>query len=337
MTLQVRNLYKTFDQAGMSLFDTLSFSMAPGEVMALMGPSGAGKSSLLKILADRLAPEKGDVLWQGKPIHADDVIFVDQKFELDQNKSLFDYMLGDHPEHYQRVRELVEVFDLPYIDARTPLKASFGQNQRAHLAAALLGEGKVILLDEPFAHLDPPLKRELYQELLEWIRIKELCCIVATHQFEEAAQLAGSLLYIDDAKFHYFSEPKDFYLNPPTKKAAHFCSTVNWNTLKLVDGILTHPKFSVKLDPNTPLPEIHRDQLQLGIRPSALRFSGRDDQLLCRGKIVRSWQGHESLMCEVKVSNDLSFIVRRDYFLETKVNQKVELYLDPRDIILLSI
>jgi len=191
--------------AGVSAVDHVSLSIARGSFVALVGKSGSGKSTLLR-LANRLdAPDEGRVLVDGQDIaHGDPIRLRRSIGYVFQNIGLFPHLsvaenIGIIPRLDGRppvdVAAALERVGLsPDLASRLPAQLSGGQQQRVGIARALAGEGKLLLMDEPFAALDP-VTRDTLGRTIRWLHdALGLTTILVTHDMAEALLLAERIV-----------------------------------------------------------------------------------------------------------------------------------------------
>jgi ABC-type Mn2+/Zn2+ transport system ATPase subunit len=196
--LDVRHLTVSYEQA--SALDDMSFTVAPGERVAVVGPNGAGKSTLLKAIVGLIRPLSGTIYVAGH-LHTkcSDVAYVPQRAQVDWTfpVNVWDVvMLGraahigffrsaskHDREQVQRSLELVRMADL----ARRQIgELSGGQQQRVFIARALAQEACVLLLDEPLTGLDVRAQEEVLH-IVEDIHQHGVAVLVATHDLQQAA------------------------------------------------------------------------------------------------------------------------------------------------------
>jgi len=163
--LEVRNLTKRFRE--IPVVEKVSFIARPGEVTGYLGPNGSGKSTTVKIICGLMDPSEGEILWRGAPVHRDWEAFKARLGYVPEEPYLYPYLTGsEYLELVGQLREMPEAalrrkiggfLDLLglYEDRYTPLSAySKGMRQKILLAAALLHDPEMIILDEPFSGLD---------------------------------------------------------------------------------------------------------------------------------------------------------------------------------------
>jgi NitT/TauT family transport system ATP-binding protein len=185
------------------VLDGLELRVGGGEILALIGPNGSGKSTLLRVIAGLLAPDRGRVTLDDRPITEPDpkIGLVFQEPRLLPWRSAADNItypleLSSWPtsRSEDRLRELVDLVDLdPSVLGNRPTELSGGQRQRVALARSLALEPGVLLLDEPFSALDA-LSRERFD--LELLRLWERASptiILVTHSIAEAILVADQV------------------------------------------------------------------------------------------------------------------------------------------------
>ena len=191
-----------------SALDSISLGFRPSEIVALVGPNGAGKSTLLRCLAGILPPSHGTVVFQGAVVHrpSSRIVYVPQRSTVDWTypSSVLDVVLMALIRHRSRVRPYsagdresamthLRAVGMDHLAGVQISQLSGGQQQRVFLARALLSDGAVYLLDEPFTGIDAPTRDLISSLLLELCRSGK-SVITATHDLEHAArrQIASS-------------------------------------------------------------------------------------------------------------------------------------------------
>ena len=199
--LRVVLLAKRFGEA--TVFEQVSFEVAPGEVIAILGESGVGKSTLLNAMAGLDAPTAGQVERAGRSLQGLDetalahwrranVGFVFQAFHVlphltvGQNIALPLLLLG-RPDAV-RVTQLLAAGGLAGVDARLPRTLSGGQLQRVAIARALVHRPSLVLADEPTGNLDPETAERVIELLAAQVRAQGAACVLVTHSRAAAAR-----------------------------------------------------------------------------------------------------------------------------------------------------
>ncbi|XVN73619.1 Bicarbonate transport ATP-binding protein CmpD [Oligella sp. MSHR50489EDL] len=178
---------------GESIVEDFSLDLKAGEVICLYGPSGCGKTTLLRIIADLIAPDRGSIESSFKHLR-----YLFQEHRLLPWRSLWDNVLLTHPRPHasstqELARQLLTKLHLHQEDyEKYPDELSGGMRQRASLVRALLCKPDLLLLDEPFSALDFELKLHLYQWLQDYFA-HGMAVVMVTHDRFEALQLADKI------------------------------------------------------------------------------------------------------------------------------------------------
>ena len=187
--------------------DNVSFEVAPGSAVVILGPSGCGKTTLLRIISGLEVPDTGQVLLNettvsdaGRtivPPHRRRLGFVFQDLALWPHLTVrenLDFVLGSmslpRGDRSRRAQEASALVRIEPFSARYPHQLSGGEQQRVALARAIVGEPRVLLLDEPLSSLDPELRAELRSDLVRLQEALHLTMVYVTHDRDDAAVLA---------------------------------------------------------------------------------------------------------------------------------------------------
>jgi len=210
--LQVKNITFQYDKT--PVLQNISFKVNTGEHLAVIGESGSGKSTLLKLLYGAYDLNKGQLFWKDTKILGPKYNLVVGYEFMKQVTQEFDLMpfitveenIGKHlsnffPEEKKaRTAKLIDVVQLTAF-AKTKVKLlSGGQKQRVALARAIAKQPEIILLDEPFSHIDNFKKQSLRRNLFKYLKEQNISCIVATHDKEDVLGYADNMIVLDDTK-----------------------------------------------------------------------------------------------------------------------------------------
>tara|TARA_Y100001968_G_scaffold325713_1_gene367451 strand:+ start:1397 stop:2380 length:984 start_codon:yes stop_codon:yes gene_type:complete len=189
--------------SGPAVFQEVSLSVAAGELVSILGASGSGKSTLLRAAAGFVTPTQGTVLINGAEVARDGqeklpaeqrrVGMMFQDYALFPHLSVADNIgFGLHraTNATQRIHELLELIGLNGLGERRPGELSGGQQQRVALARALAPRPSLLLLDEPFANLDGPLRFQVGRQVVEILAREGVGGLLVTHDREEALGLS---------------------------------------------------------------------------------------------------------------------------------------------------
>lgn len=250
MTVEVENIVRRFGKT--AALDGVSLTLGQGEFVALLGPSGSGKTTLLRVLAGLDFPDKGGVRiagvdMAGVPARGRGVGVVFQNYALFRHMTVAEnvaFGLRVRPrsrrpaeaEIRRRVRELLELVQIPELAERYPEQVSGGQRQRVALARALVKRPKLLLLDEPLAALDRKLREGTRFELVRLQEQLGLTFVMVTHDQEEAMSMATRLAVMNAGRVAQVGTPHDIYERPATRFVADFIGIAN--ILQADDGWL---------------------------------------------------------------------------------------------------
>ena len=196
------------ERGAVTALDNVSFSVAAGSFMTLLGPSGCGKSTLLRVVADIIAPSSGVVRVLGQaPIQArrhreigsvfQDATLLPWRTVIDNVRLPLQVGGVAHPTRAGRgPEELLALVGLGGWERALPRELSGGMRQRVSIARALLGEPKILLMDEPFGALDEITRDRLNEELLGIWRETGTTILFVTHSIHEAAYLGQQVLML---------------------------------------------------------------------------------------------------------------------------------------------
>ncbi|MEB4614411.1 ABC transporter ATP-binding protein [Leucobacter sp. M11] len=220
--------------------DDISLDIADGEFVALLGPSGSGKTTLLRSIAGFLAPTAGRIsigdalvaeAGRSVPPERRHLGMVFQQHAVWPHWTVgrnVDYPLRRQGvargERDRRVAEVLELVGLPGFAKRNPATLSGGQRQRVALARALVGEPRVLLLDEALSALDEPLRDRLRLELQQLTRRFGLTVVHVTHDRNEALALADRVVVLDGGRIQQVGSPADLLERPASAFVARFVS-----------------------------------------------------------------------------------------------------------------
>ncbi len=202
--LKVDQLFKMYPSDTVAALRGVSFTMAEGEIVAVMGPSGCGKSTLLNLIGALDRPTSGDVFIDGRrigdfgPAHlfrARMIGFVFQFHHMVSGMTLAENVSAPlvaqgiaTRERNRRSLELLEAVGLEHRANFLPCRVSGGERQRAAVARALISSPRIILADEPTGNLDSDAGEVVFQLLLNLSRDQKTTVLIATHNHEMAAR-----------------------------------------------------------------------------------------------------------------------------------------------------
>jgi len=238
MSLTVDSVTKKFGR--FPALNGASFIAPQGGFVSLLGPSGSGKTTLLRILgglefADSGSVRFADLNWLDMPARTRNAGFVFQQYALFKHMTVADniaFGLRVRPRNTRpskaaitsRVKELLDLVQLPGLEARYPSQLSGGQRQRVAVARALAIEPRMLLLDEPFGALDAKVRKELRADLRRIHDHTGVTTVFVTHDQEEAFAVADLVAVMKDGRIEQYGAPADVRRNPRTAFVSEFLS-----------------------------------------------------------------------------------------------------------------
>jgi sn-glycerol 3-phosphate transport system ATP-binding protein len=264
---------------GVPAVDGVSFSVAPGTLVAVLGPSGCGKSTTLRLVAGLETVSAGRIVIAGRdvtqlPPARRGISMVFQNYALFPHLSVsenivFGLKVRDvpRPERDKRLKEAAGILGLGDLLERKPSQLSGGQQQRVALGRAIVARTPVCLMDEPLSNLDAQLRVEMRREIRDLQRRLGITMLYVTHDQIEAMTMADQVVLMRGGRIEQDATPAELYERPATPFVARFIGTPPMNVLPL--SSLAGPGAASLAHP----PTGHSpDRLAIGIRPESVRL-----------------------------------------------------------------
>ena len=350
-------------------------AVAPGETLSLIGPNGAGKSTLLLGLSGIEPPQAGDLLFRGErvPGGAAALAYRRRVAMVFQEPLLFDTTVFENVaaglrlrslpqgEISRRATESLERFKVGHLAARSARTLSGGEAQRVSLARALAVAPEILLLDEPFAALDPPAREALLEDLARTLHETGTTTVFATHDRTEAQRIADRVAVLDCGRLRQIGTAEEILRRPADTFVAAFVGVENLLPVRLmaagaggafaailgmsgaIDGGTTPGCAPLEIGGTAPGMRVGSEGF-LCVRPEDVLVAAPGDR---RGPSVNQLQGRVdsvvalgpflkvSIDCGVRIVAAVSGRLARDLFLETGCAVTValrptDLYVIPR-------
>jgi putative spermidine/putrescine transport system ATP-binding protein len=269
----------------------MSLEIPEGGFVTLLGPSGCGKTTTLRMIAGLLDPTEGEISIKGKrvnevPIYKRNLGLVFQNYALFPHKSVAEniafglkYRGVSKSDAEAKVREALDLVQLPHVAERYPKELSGGQQQRIALARAIVIEPDVLLLDEPLSALDANLREDMRVELK---RIQDrigVTTVFVTHDQSEALAMSDEIIVMSAGRVEQAGAPEDVYNTPATEFVARFlgASNVIEGNCTGIDGneiALEAPEFGKLVIPADRAPTVNeKGPVKLVVRAEKLQLS----------------------------------------------------------------
>lgn len=242
-----------------------SFTINEGEVFVIMGLSGSGKSTLLRCLNRLIEPTAGQVLINENNItkkeHKDllevrrtEMSMVFQKFGLLPHRSVLENaafgleIRGEkQEERLQKAMEALETVGLKGFEFQYPSQLSGGMQQRVGLARALANDPEVLLMDEAFSALDPLIKSDMQDELLDLQHKLKKTVVFITHDLDEAIKLGDRIMIMKDGVIEQIGTAEDILTEPASDYVKAFVEKVDRKSIITAETLLFEKPTSVQL------------------------------------------------------------------------------------------
>ena len=231
--LELRDIHKAFAHGGALALKGVTLSLPLSAYTCVMGASGSGKTTLLRVVAGLERPDRGEVVLGGEvitqvPAERRPVHTLFQGYALFPHLSAWENVafaprlagVGGAVLRERVLALLADVGLAPRLHARRPAQLSGGERQRVALARALAGAPTMVLLDEPLAALDRPLRGGLRRLLKETQQMRKIGFLHVTHEPEEALALADHLVLMDQGLVLAQGAPATLYARPPDMASA---------------------------------------------------------------------------------------------------------------------
>jgi glycine betaine/proline transport system ATP-binding protein len=258
-----------------------SFTVEPGEIFVVMGLSGSGKSTLLRMLNGLLEPTAGHVRFDGqdltalpdrelREVRAKKISMVFQHFALFPHRSVLDnaaYGLAvqgvPRAEREERATEALAMCGLAGWEKSWPDELSGGMQQRVGLARALATDADLLLMDESFSALDPLIRRDMQDQLIELQRKLKKTIVFITHDLNEAMRLGDRIAVMRDGRIVQIGTAEDILIRPANDYVASFIKDVDRSRVLTASAVMDEDVRGDELScgcetatPDTPFAEL---------------------------------------------------------------------------------
>ncbi|MEC9482953.1 MAG: glycine betaine/L-proline ABC transporter ATP-binding protein, partial [Halomonas sp.] len=271
-------LERTGQTLGLS---NISFDVREGELLVIMGLSGSGKSTLIRCLNRLIDPTEGDIVIEGEniPKLSDKELLecrrrhfsmVFQHFALFPHRSVqlnTEYGLEvrgvDKAERAKQARAALKQVGLEGWEDAFPSQLSGGMQQRVGLARALANDASVLLMDEAFSALDPLIRKDMQQELLELQHRMKKTTIFITHDLDEALNIGDRIILLKDGEIVQSGTPEEILTNPADDYVARFIEGVDMSRILTARHAMRPVRATARIDdgPRTVLRKLSENGL----------------------------------------------------------------------------
>ena len=241
----------------------VSFDVRKGETFVVMGLSGSGKSTLVRCLLRLIEPTTGEVVIDGQDItkmtdkelvdfRRAKIAMVFQHYGLMPHRNVLDNAAWGlevqgvgKEERYERTRKTLDMVGLSGWEDSNPRQLSGGMQQRVGLARALVVDTDILLMDEPFSGLDPLIRRQMQDELLNLQTELQKTIVFITHDLNEALKLGDHIAIMHDGGVAQIGSPEDIVLRPEDEYVGDFTQDVRLESVLTANKVMVSPKATV--------------------------------------------------------------------------------------------
>ncbi|MCK6258609.1 glycine betaine/L-proline ABC transporter ATP-binding protein [Fictibacillus sp. KIGAM418] len=255
-----------------------SFDIYPGEIFVVMGLSGSGKSTLIRMINRLIDPSSGEILIdnedivkmptsQLREVRRKTISMVFQNFALFPHKTVLEnteYGLEiqnvSPSERKEKAMKSLEIVGLKGYENQMPSQLSGGMQQRVGLARALASDTDILLMDEAFSALDPLIRKDMQDELLEIQESMKKTIIFITHDLDEALRIGDRIALMKDGSIIQIGTPEEIMMNPANEYVERFVEDVDISRVLTASHVMKRAeKISPDRGPRVAL-QIMKDQ-----------------------------------------------------------------------------
>jgi iron(III) transport system ATP-binding protein len=356
--IEIKNLFKRFKS--IVAVNHVQLEVIKGEMLTLLGPSGCGKTTTLRCIAGLERPEEGDIVIDGKPMLSEGFVqpskrgigMVFQNYAVWPHMKVFNNIIyGLKIQRLskkiirERAQKVLELVGLKGLEGRYPSQLSGGQQQRVALARALVGNPKVLLLDEPLSNLDAKLREKMRFEIKSLVRRMGITSVYVTHDQAEAMVISDRIAVMDSGNIVQIGTAEEIYQKPANKFVADFIGTMNFipgEISKFLDDktfVYVRTEFSEKMMCTIPKAQSARlgENVFASIRPEDIEvFSEPPEKKenLFKGTIINKAYLGNFLFLFIDVKGTM-IRVQIPHYIPQEEGQDLYLFINPQKCVTL--
>ncbi|KOR84753.1 quaternary amine ABC transporter ATP-binding protein [Peribacillus frigoritolerans] len=258
--------------------NNVNFEIYPGEIFVIMGLSGSGKSTLIRMFNRLIDPTLGEILIDDEDIvkmnaarlrevRQKKISMVFQNFALFPHKTILEnaefgleIQKVDPAKRHENAMKALEAVGLKGYENQLPSQLSGGMQQRVGLARALASDTDILLMDEAFSALDPLIRKDMQDELIQIQDQYKKTIIFITHDLDEALRIGDRIALMKDGSVIQLGTPEQIMMNPANEFVEKFVEDVDLSKVLTASHVMIRPeKIAVDRGPRVAL-EIMRKQ-----------------------------------------------------------------------------
>ncbi len=333
---------------GKNAVNGISLNIKPGEIICFLGPSGCGKTTSLRLIGGIVTPNNGEISIDDEivscasfqvPPEDRHIGFLFQDFALFPHLSvmqnvLFGLNIQKHKDADARAVRMLALTGVSHLAERYPDTLSGGEQQRVALARAIAPAPGLVLMDEPFSNLDPPLRADIRRLTVSLLRgehteISPATGIIVTHDAVDAMYMADKIAVMSEGQIVQFDKPDQIYENPASPLVVKLMGASNEWTGAVNNGVFSTPIGDFQLDTSVA-------SARLMIRPYHLKAGGGENSFIARLSSLRNHGNTQAL--DVLLSDGTIWEVVGDDFIENglQIGDEVKFQINPEDVMLFT-
>ena len=343
MSLELKDI--SYLHGGHEWLSKVSLTLEAGNLYVLLGETDAGKTTLLRLLSGLERPDRGRIIERGRditalPVTRREVAFVYQQFVNYPSFTVYDNIAAplrrrglSATETERKVRDIAGILHIDHLLGRLPASLSGGQQQRVAIARGLVKEAGLVLLDEPLVNLDYQLRQELRDELRGILRHEEQIVVYATTEPDEALQLGGTTIVMDQGRVLQTGPAVEVHRRPASTRVARIFSEPPMNLARarieedrlILDGAAA------------PIPDHMQNRLNgecvVGIFPHRISLDARQGGLLFQGTLALSEMDGAHTFLHMEIDGN-EWVAQCEGAHPMRPGARLQACLDPRDLYL---
>ena len=240
--VELENLSLSFGKR--KILDNIGFKINQGQIVGLLGPNGVGKSTIFNLITGLIKPNYGSIIIEGKKINDYPIYERTRKFKigyvpqyggyfhdltlLDNLTAISEILISDKKIRYEKINSLISKFELDSVADIKAAHLSGGQKKKLVIAIALLGDPKILLLDEPFAALDLMTITMLQEVIVNLQNENSISIVLCDHQARDLLSCVDTAMVLSNCKVVASGTPTEL-INNKEAKSAYFGNTFKIN------------------------------------------------------------------------------------------------------------
>ncbi len=333
---------------GKNAVNGISINIKAGEIICFLGPSGCGKTTSLRLIGGLVTPNEGQISFDDEivsspkfqvPPEDRQIGFLFQDFALFPHLSvmenvLFGLKMQKHEDIEARAGRMLALTGVSHLAERFPATLSGGEQQRVALARALAPEPGLVLMDEPFSNLDPPLRTDMRRLTVSLLRgehadISPATGIIVTHDVADAMYMADKIAVMSDGQIVQFDNPEQIYENPVSPLVVKLMGASNEWVGAVNNGVFSTPIGDFELNASVA-------SARLMVRPYHLNSGDGESGFTARLSTIRKNGNTQAL--DIVLSDGTIWEVIGNDFSDTRleIGDEVKFQINPEDVMLFT-